>query len=162
MTDQQIEFLRLYIILQLDYKTVSEKLNIPRSLLAKWYEELKFEREKIARIRTIWNRKKFTPVFEDFYIWYLACERKCEYCDITEDEIQTLLECGRLTTKRIGTRGKKLEYDRKIPELSYDQIENVVLCCYWCNNAKTDTFTYEEFKEIGKVFNTIWRKRLSQ
>ncbi len=162
MTDQQQEFLRLYIICQLDYKTVSEQLNVPRTTLAKWYDELKTEREKIAKVRTVWTKKKFTPVFEDFYTWYLSRDRKCEYCDITEDEIKTLLESDRLHTKRIDTRGKKLEYDRKIPELPYGQIDNVVLCCYWCNNAKTDTFTHEEFKEVGKAFTTIWRKRLAK
>ncbi len=41
--------------------------------------------------------------------------------------------------------------------LPYDQLNNVVLACYWCNNAKTDTFTYEEFKEVGKVFANIWK-----
>jgi 5-methylcytosine-specific restriction endonuclease McrA len=65
-------------------------------------------------------------------------------------------------TKRIDTRGKKLEFDRKISDASYDDLNNIVLACYWCNNAKTDTFTHEEFKEVGKVFANIWKNRFNQ
>ncbi len=162
MTEQQQEFLRLNMICGLNYKAISERLSIPNSTITKWYEDLKVEREKIATIKTIWTRKKFTPVFEDFYNWYVALERKCDYCGISEDEIMTLLENKKIFTKRIGTRGKKLEFDRKSSELSYDKLDNIVLCCYWCNNGKTDTFSYEEFKEVGKVFAKIWKKRLEE
>ncbi|KOH46766.1 hypothetical protein NC99_04170 [Sunxiuqinia dokdonensis] len=34
--------------------------------------------------------------------------------------------------------------------------------CYWCNNAKTDTFSSEEFKIIGKEIGKIWEKRLTE
>jgi hypothetical protein len=42
----------------------------------------------------------------------------------------------------------------------YDDLDNLVFACYWCNNAKTDTFTFEEFKQVGEVFRNIWQKRL--
>lgn len=35
------------------------------------------------------------------------------------------------------------------------------MACYWCNNAKTDEFTAEEFKEIGKEIRKIWDVRLA-
>lgn len=162
MIDLKQEFLRLNVVKQIDYKTISEILNVPNTTLTKWYEELKTEREKIAKIRTVWTKKKFTPIFEDFYNWYIKLDRKCEYCGITEIEIKTLLENEKLHSKRIETRGKKLEFDRKIPDSSYDNLENIVLSCYWCNNAKTDTFTHEEFKEVGKAFSTIWKKRFDK
>jgi 5-methylcytosine-specific restriction endonuclease McrA len=47
-----------------------------------------------------------------------------------------------------------------VPDLLYDETNNIVLACYWCNNAKTDTFTYEEFLRVGKVFAEIWKERL--
>ena len=161
MTELQKEFLRLYVVYQLNYKTVSEQLNIPKETLSKWYSDLKAEREIIAKIRNVWTKKKFTTEFEPFYQWYISKERRCEYCDISEDEINTLLLTKRLYTKRIGTRGKTLEFDRKEPDLSYSQLDNIVLCCYWCNNSKTDTFTYNEFKTVGKVFSDIWKNRLN-
>ncbi|KAA3436740.1 hypothetical protein [Rufibacter hautae] len=162
VTDLQKDFLRLYSICGLKYGNISKELNVSRQTLSQWYEDLKPERERIAKIRAVWSRKKFTPVFEDFYTWYQNLERKCHYCDITEDEIAELLDSGKLNTKRIVTRGRRLEYDRKVPDLLYENIENVVLCCYWCNNAKTDTFTYDEFKEIGKVFKAIWKERMAR
>lgn len=162
VTEQQKEFLHLCIVEQTDYKTIAEKLNIPKSTLTSWYEELKEERENIAGIRNLWTRKKIQMPFRDFYKWYLSNERKCFYCKITEDQIKQLLDSGRLTTKRISTRGKKLELDRKEPNLLYDNFENIVFACYWCNNAKTDTFTDEEFKKVGEVFKEIWKNRLGE
>jgi len=120
------------------------------------------ERLKIAESRNLWTRKKIKMPFGDFYKWYLSHERKCFYCDITEQEIKELLDSGRLTTKRIATRGRKLELDRKQPDLEYDNFDNIVFACYWCNNAKTDTFTEEEFKKIGQVFKEIWKIRLGK
>jgi hypothetical protein len=162
ITDKQKEFLRLYVINQDNYQTVQEKIGEPRSTLTTWYEELRAERERIAKIRSVWTRKRFTPVFEDFYNWYEPLEKKCRYCDITEAEIAHLLECGKLKTKRISTRGRKLEFDRKDPDPSYEDLDNIVLSCYWCNNAKTDTFTFEEFLEVGKVFKAIWQQRMGE
>ena len=162
MTDQQKEFLHLCVVEQLNYKTIAKKLDLPNSTLTSWYEELKEERLKIASIRTLWRRKKITIAFPDFYKWYLSQERKCFYCDITEQEIKELLDSGRLTTKRIATRGRKLELDRKRPEVEYDNFDNLTFACYWCNNAKTDTFTEEEFFKVGKVFKEIWRQRFEK
>lgn len=160
MTEEQKVFLSLYLIKQIKIKDVATLMDLPKSTLSQWYDELKVERDKIAKIRNTWTRKKFTGDFEVFYNWIISTERKCEYCDITEEEIGRLLIAKKLDTKRIGTRGRSLEYDRKEPNLKYSQLDNIVLCCYWCNNAKTDTFTYDEFKEIGKVIKSVWSERL--
>jgi hypothetical protein len=37
--------------------------------------------------------------------------------------------------------------------------DNCVMAFYWCNNAKTDEFTEEEFKAVGKTIAGIWEKR---
>jgi 5-methylcytosine-specific restriction endonuclease McrA len=58
--------------------------------------------------------------------------------------------------------GRKLELDRKDPDLTYENLNNLVLACYWCNNAKTDTFTNEEFMKVGEAFKAIWQKRLAE
>jgi hypothetical protein len=162
MDDLQKEFLRLHLICGENYKTIEYKLPVSRQTLTQWYEELRPERERIAKIRKVWVTKKFTAVFEDFYRWYEDLDRRCYYCDITEVQIAELLKSGKLDTKRINKRGRKLEYDRKEPNLPYDNIDNIVLCCYWCNNAKTDTFTHVEFKEVGKVFRSIWQQRMAK
>lgn len=162
MTKQQKEFLRLCIVEQLKYKSIAEKLNLPNATLTSWYDELKEERLEIASIRKLWARKKIKMSFPDFYNWYLSCEKKCFYCDITEPKIKELIESGRLTTKRLSTRGRKLELDRIKPELEYDNLKNLAFACYWCNNAKTDTFTEDEFLKVGKVFKEIWKQRFEK
>jgi len=44
LIDQQKEFLRLYVINQLKIKEVSEIMDLPKTKLSQWYEELKPER----------------------------------------------------------------------------------------------------------------------
>lgn len=162
MTKLQKQFLYLHVVEQEDYKTISMRLNVPGSTLSQWYEELKAERLVIAEIRKLWGRKKIKMPFNEFYKWYLSHEKKCHYCGITEQEIKELLDNNQLATKRIATRGRKLELERKQPDIEYDNFENLAFACYWCNNAKTDTFTEEEFKEVGKVFSNIWKNRLGK
>lgn len=54
-----------------------------------------------------------------------------------------------------------MEIDRKISEEKYDKFSNLTYACYWCNNAKTDTFTEEEFMIIGKSISYVWKQRLT-
>lgn len=98
-------------------------------------------------------------VFKDFFGKDLNI-RKCIYCNITETDIATLIDNGKIKTSRITTRGKLLEIDRTIEPKGHYQLGNIGLCCYWCNNAKTDEFNYDEFKEIGKSFEKVWNERL--
>ena len=102
----------------------------------------------------------FPVVFplEDFQE-FISRKHKCEYCDITKEKITSLINSGKLNKKK-DTRGWSLEIDRKKPNFEYTR-ENCVWCCYWCNNAKTDEFSYDEFKKIGKVIESIWKGRLN-
>ena len=55
-----------------------------------------------------------------------------------------------------------MEIDRIDPSGDYSK-ENIVLCCYWCNNAKTDEFSYFEFKKfIAPEIQEIWEIRLQR
>ncbi len=162
MTDQQKEFLRLHLIEGELYQAIISKMGVTRQELSRWYEELRSEREAIASLRVLWSRKQRDVTFPVFYDWYIAQKRSCGYCGITEAEITSLLAAGLLTTKRLATRGRRLELDRRHPDAAYDDLENLTLACYWCNNAKTDTFTAEEFVEVGRAFAKVWQQRLAQ
>jgi len=48
--------------------------------------------------------------------------------------------------------------DRKDPKETYDNLDNLVWCCYWCNNAKSNFFTEEEFKPIGKSIGMVLKQ----
>ncbi len=87
-------------------------------------------------------------------------KNQCHYCDIHEHDIEKLITKSDIQTKRLLTRGRHLEIDRKNPCLGYTE-DNIVLSCYWCNNAKTDEFSYEEFKNhIAPGIKEVWEKRL--
>ena len=85
--------------------------------------------------------------------------RFCHYCHLDESHLEYLINNGKLYTKRLSTRGRTFEIDRKDPTKGYTK-DNMVLSCYWCNNAKTDEFTYEEFLPIGEQFKHLWVKRI--
>lgn len=114
----------------------------------------------IIKIRDKWKVKKIGGNFWDFYYWYMTTEKRCHYCKITQDQLEQLHEIG-LNNKR-KTRGKTLEIERKIADECYSIISNLTYSCYWCNNAKTDTFTEDEFKTIGQAIGNVWRKRLEK
>lgn len=76
--------------------------------------------------------------------------RRCYYCGIKEGDFILIWEKfydGK-------TRGRKLEIDQKDNQKGYDE-ENCVLACPICNNAKSDKFTYEEFRKLGRVIKEI-------
>ena len=92
---------------------------------------------------------------EKLYIkLYKRDGRKCHYCGIREGDFI------RIWGKFYGgkTRGKRLEIDRKDNGKGYT-VENCVLSCPICNNAKSDKFTYEEFKRAGKAIKEVWLLR---
>jgi 5-methylcytosine-specific restriction endonuclease McrA len=76
---------------------------------------------------------------------------KCYYCEIKEEDFIPIW--GKFYGGK--TRGKKLEVDRRDNEKDYT-LENCVLACPICNNAKSDKFTDEEFKKVGKSIKQIW------
>jgi 5-methylcytosine-specific restriction endonuclease McrA len=162
MTNIEKEFLNLAVIKQVKYKEIEKILGVNGKQLTQWWEELKTEREELSKIRIIWKKKFVNTEYWDFHKWYTETQRKCTYCQITEPEIKKLIEANKITTKRLNTRGRRLEIERKKPNEDYDKIENLTYSCYWCNNAKTDEFSTEEFLEIGIRIGEIWKQRLNQ
>jgi len=85
---------------------------------------------------------------------YIRDGEKCYYCGIEEKDFVPIW--GEFYGGK--TRGKKLEVDRKDNGKGYT-LENCVLSCSICNNAKSDKFTGEEFKKVGKAIKRIWLSR---
>lgn len=98
-------------------------------------------------------------IFCDFI--ELISKTQCQYCGINIEQIEELGQNGKLHNKRSDTRGYSLEIDRKSPNLEYSK-DNCCMACYWCNNAKTDEYEADEFKEIARGINIIWNERLKQ
>lgn len=91
-----------------------------------------------------------------------AAERACQFCEISESQISILRREGEIHTKRFYSRGKTMEVDQLRPYGGYQE-DNITRCCYWCNNAKTDEFSPEEYKKyIGMGMKALWQERLSR
>lgn len=101
--------------------------------------------------------------FEDFFKWYNIQPKKCHYCNLKEEDSQRIVMTGLLKSKRFPQDGKRsqgkfrgswLEIDRKKPNEKYSRT-NSVLCCYFCNNDKSDVFDdvqYKKFKNSRSAF----------
>ncbi|HQW69458.1 MAG TPA: hypothetical protein PLH25_07310 [Flavobacterium sp.] len=100
--------------------------------------------------------------FNSFKEWYLKQNDCCVYCGLKQEQSIILYNKYPETT-RGGKRGKSLELDRKNPIITdYGIIENLALSCYWCNNAKSNYFTFEEFKKIGKAIKIVQKFKIKK
>jgi hypothetical protein len=126
------------------------------------YKEISFQEKKLKFNIDLFRNdylENIFPVkypFEDFE--KLLEAQECAYCNISINEIFGLGESQKLHKKNY--RGWTLEIDRKDSNLEYTP-DNCVMACYWCNNAKTDEFTFDEFKKIGQAIHEVWVDRLS-
>ena len=105
--------------------------------------------------------KKNILTFEQFSkFWNQEADRTCEYCGISESQIALLDKKCQIKTKRFYSRGKTMEVD-KVDAFGEYEVENIILSCYWCNNAKTDEYDLKEFKSIANGINKVWNQRLN-
>jgi hypothetical protein len=107
--------------------------------------------------------------FDQFYNnWFSkeVFEKGCSYCGTTNKTSEALYKIQqdgiRPDATRGGKRGKRLELDRVDPNLPYDNLANIVWCCYWCNNAKSNFFSKDEFEPIAKEIGKSIKKIMDQ
>ncbi|MFA5159527.1 MAG: hypothetical protein WC484_03365 [Candidatus Omnitrophota bacterium] len=116
----------------------------------------------IKRLKGLFNNKrkiyknefKFRS-FEEFYRWYKNTYNDlggaCKYCGTPEGDIKKLV-VDLSKSKRAVTRGRHLEIERRNSSSDNNEYspDNCTLCCYICNNAKSDIFQNEQdFITIG-------------
>lgn len=94
--------------------------------------------------------------FDSFLNWYRTADKVCHYCGLTEMQSQQIVRKGHLRSNRFpqngmhgrGTsRGMWLEVDKYDPYGKYE-IGNIVPCCYFCNNDKSDVFHGDLYKKF--------------
>lgn len=118
------------------------------------------KRERVDNNKKVIHGFKQTT-FEQFCHWFDidVFQKGCYYCGTTNERSYELYQLQRTNIRqdatRGGKRGKRLEIDRKNPSESYDKLDNIVWCCYWCNNAKSNFFTADEFKPIAKAIGEV-------
>jgi hypothetical protein len=156
----QQEFINSVYVELKTFQEAANLLNVDRKTISQLNLSLESRWRPITTIRDKWKNKGIEGNFWDFYYWYSNTEKSCHYCGITQEELDHLHTIG-IVNKR-STRGRNLEIDRKKSEEKYSNLENLTLSCYWCNNAKTDTFKEDEFMIIGKAIGLVWKKRLGK
>ena len=107
----------------------------------------------------MWVKNGFPLVFPKDKFVEITSKTTCCYCGISKDEIEKLAKNKNLFKKNM--RGWSLELDRFNSNFEYSA-DNCDMACYWCNNAKTDEFSKEEFDEIGKAIKQVWKTRMSK
>jgi hypothetical protein len=115
-------------------------------------------RDLIKDWETRYVKEIFPVRFPEAVFNSIGQNTECAYCHITVDEIDFLIDHGQINKKRL--RGYNLEMDRKNSNYEY-YADNCVMCCYWCNNAKTDEFDEKEYQLMGDAMRRIWQVRLS-
>jgi 5-methylcytosine-specific restriction endonuclease McrA len=113
--------------------------------------------DMITELKNDYVKKQFPVIYPISDFDNLLQGDTCAYCKITTKEIIELANRKQLHKKNY--RGWSLEIDRKDSNLEYKP-ENCVMACYWCNNAKTDEFTFDEFVKVGAEIRKIWYDRL--
>lgn len=126
--------------------------------IIRWNSENEELKKFMLSVYYIYFKSSAFPL-KDFKSVYPEEEekRECSYCGINEKVVKRLKNEFKIFTKSF--RGGVIEIDRRNSNKEYS-IDNIVLCCYWCNNAKSDEFTPDEFKEfIGPGMKKIWENR---
>jgi len=136
-------------------------------------KNFQYRPKTIKQLKESYNRRSRDGLngfvsFDDFLDWYNSKELNCHYCGLNEVESQELSIRGILTSNRfpkngiIGqgkSRAVWLEVDRINPYGSYSR-ENSVLCCYFCNNDKSDVFSGEMYSQFFQNRVTFLRQLL--
>ena len=147
----------MYALTLESYDRIKSELGITTEEFYELTRSLAEEINIARKVRQLYLRKKIESVtIIQFYQWYMKENKECFYCNISDSQLAVLFELLKEKNKR-PTRGKSLELERKIAERNYNDLSNLVLCCYMCNNAKSDFFSHEEFKPIGKAINQVWK-----
>ena len=159
--DQEIadEYATVYWQNEEDYQIPGKSISIKEieTSVYKWESKNKAIKEQF--------KKAYVDSFEDVFLQKefeeLLKEERCAYCETTLEEFAYLRQNKQLYKKQLTRGWDSLEIDRKSPNLEYTK-DNTVMCCYWCNNAKTDEYVADEFKIIAKGIRKVWLDRLNK
>jgi len=107
-----------------------------------------------GRIKFFGN-KPLTITRDEFIEWYASQPKLCVYCDLTEENLQKVINSFNDFTYR-------LSIDCMDNDLGYVK-GNLVLSCNRCNTMKSNFLTFDEMCEIGqKYFKPKWEKHLKE
>lgn len=153
----------------LNLRQWSEKLGINyNGIKSRYYkgknytpEEILFGKKKVSRgkvtsISTISDEQEQRNKISKMLSAYRCKDKKKGYnTTVTREYLESIIRCGKCIycgdTERLGL--DRIDNNRG------HEIENVVPCCYECNCARNNNFTFEEMMIIGKAIQKVKNKR---
>lgn len=166
LTEEQMIFLYCYSFKQIKFKEIEEvlKSRFPEKKyedVQRLNEECKEYRTDIQSIREKFNstnerKEGFGGNFENFYIWYKKQDKKCFYCGVTAETLQSLFKSKKLSSTKFNAT---LHIERLKPKEPYSP-ENTKLACSLCNNAKSDLISQENYEKYFAESMTNFLKDL--
>lgn len=150
------EYTTVYWQQEMDYQLKNKSIRDIYSRITKTWKE---NEKVIKELQSDYVTTVFPSIFPENEFNSLIKVDKCHYCGITKSQIQMLGTYRQLNKKNL--RGWNLEIDRLDSNFEYI-LSNCVMCCYWCNNAKTDEFTEDEFKTIAQSISSVWKVRIEK
>ena len=102
---------------------------------------------------------------KNFIKWYLknpADQTCCEYCGVTQKQCREHMEKVARNGGNKRNRGNTFELERKNSQKGKNLYKegNCIWICHVCNNAKSDLFTEDEFKNtIAKGIKSFWESK---
>jgi len=124
---------------------------------SKWNEEQKEILELYKKKHLDKKANKIVEGFvnvtrDEFIEWFKKSkyDQGCCYCGTTNESSLKIYNSQTISKIRPdATRGEKrmrrLELERIDPNEPYDNLKNLAWACHWCNNAKSNFFTKDEF-----------------
>lgn len=95
-------------------------------------------------------RKELFANPEQLIQWYDNSKESCHYCGITQSELHLIVEkrLGNMTLNQKTKRSKgTLEIEKLNPNEAYT-FENAVICCPFCNNAKSNLISADDWRNF--------------
>ncbi len=143
---------------------IAKKIGISINEVAAIRQNLQEEIDNIQEIYNKFNekRKEGFKTFEVFLEWYRNQDRKCYYCQTSEELLKNLFKNGVFNPKKKAWTKGSLQIEKRDPNVEYSE-DNCVLACVFCNNAKSDLMTDEEFKNyFGETMNKYLEFKVKQ
>ncbi|MEH3053418.1 MAG: hypothetical protein PGN13_05320 [Patulibacter minatonensis] len=105
--------------------------------------------------RTLKGSPELAIDIDAFCVWRKAQEQRCHYCRISEADL-TRVRMKSQVQKDVRIMG----VDRVDDTLGY-VAENLVPCCFVCNQVKGDRFSEAEMLLVGRGIALAWEQRLA-
>jgi len=106
------------------------------------------------------SKRRSQPILlsrQEFVDWYNKQDKKCFYCGVLEKKMPEVVRRSYWKNRKLS---KRLTIDRMDNKKGY-AVDNIVLACPRCNGVKSDFFTVNEMKKIGKeIIQQKWKKEL--